>query len=236
MNGNANDSKHVFNRNGKVCMCKWHGLKKRKRQKKNLYVPLLVANYLHLLNANQKLEVKLFNGISSSSYSFSFIRLLLFHFIIFDACVGWFCNVSFQTLCQFDGYKHYLCICHPCTKYNFLNSLKMSPIHTYTYARAFKANAYHDYGWTCVCLCVGKQFTFSWNRIKFKWIVSVSSETNEATNERNILPNHQMMMVTMIRKTEQKQRADEHKEIRSKVSINNEKTQEKKEQQNNTTW
>lgn len=56
MKGNANDSKHTHS-SGR------QGIGNRCKRKKKVYVSLLVSNYLHLLNANQKLEVKLFNGI-----------------------------------------------------------------------------------------------------------------------------------------------------------------------------
>lgn len=110
MKGNVNDSKHTHS----SCRQGIGNRRKRKtKEKKIVYVSLLVSNYLHLLNANQKLEVKLFN-VSSFLSIFSLFRsysCACFNSFIFGAC-GWIRNVS-KLGANTDGYEHYLCICHP---------------------------------------------------------------------------------------------------------------------------
>lgn len=182
-------------------------------KKNRIYVPLLVSNYLHLSNARQKLEVKLFKGNVPPLFLF---YICLFHFII-RAC-RWHVDGS---VANSRGYEHYLCIYQPVhdTHTIFLIRLKMS--HT----RKRKCSKHHHQQWLDESENRMQQspttYSRSENRIKFKWMVSVARAKHFTKS-----PNTMVTMITNGR--EKNKRTDEHTKSKPKTSINTEKIEKRR--------
>lgn len=153
----------------------------------------LVSNYLHLLNAMQKLQVKLFNVtflcvcvcVLEDFIYLAFVRIESLESKILVQCI-----VCIKST-QFDSISITYAFTVSCTKYNFPNSFKNV---SYTYAhlqqrRHLWANVQSNNS-SISLIMAGDERAASNSRsphwIKFKWMpLSISSQT------RNILPNHQ---------------------------------------------
>lgn len=147
---------------------------------------LLVSNYLHLLNAGEKLEVKLFNIIRIFGFS---CCLFLFHLCRASLCVcEWdieymslnaipskcvytspYC-VPFHMFYQFQVYRHLLCICRVIQVQSTIFLIRRkcrTRTHTHTWnlhAQMFKANGIRTYCHDYCCTKekrIHKQFLYS---------------------------------------------------------------------------
>lgn len=159
---------------------------------------LLVSNYLHLLNAGEKLEVKLFNIIRIFGFS---CCLFLFHLCRASLCVcEWdieymslnaipskcvytspYC-VPFHMFYQFQVYRHLLCICRVIQVQSTIFLIRRK-CRTHTHLKPARTNVQSKrYTYVLSWLLLHQRKTYTQtislfgNRIKFKWIVSISTD------------------------------------------------------------